>query len=56
MTKGHNFVETIDNPLSYTRCTSSDHDKTFAKFRVNWIKDVTGIAATRAESAMAATP
>ena len=54
MTKGHNFVKnmTIKNPKSHLQIMV----KHSAKFQINWIKDVAGVAGTSLESARAITP
>ena len=56
MTKGHNFVKnmTIKNPKSHAHLQIMV--KHSAKFQINWIKDVAGVAGTRLESARAITP
>ena len=56
MTKDHNFVKnmTIKNPKSHAHLQVTGNHS--AKFQINLIKDVAGVAGTRSESARAITP
>ena len=56
ITKGHSFVKymTIKNPTSHAHLQIMV--KHSAKFQINSIKDVAGVAGTRSESARAITP